>query len=59
MQILTIYLTIPMIAGLAAYSIWYYRHRHWLKLLWREADHSGPGRMNAHVFAYIRNGRFA
>lgn len=23
--------------------------------LFREADHSGPGRMNAHVFAWIRN----
>jgi len=53
------YLIALMIIPLAAYALWYYRNRHWLRALHREADHCGPGRMNAHVFAYIRNGRFA
>lgn len=53
------YLIALMIIPLAAYALWYYRNRHWLRVLHREADHCGPGRMNAHVFAYIRNGRFA
>lgn len=53
------YLIALMTIPLAAYAVWRYRNRHWLRVLWREVDHSGPGRMNAHVFAYIRNGRFA